>query len=169
MKVQTINNNCQLNFGKMIMRPKAEKLAAERFNQYQLAQIEIWKNDMKDFKNFDFEIDTIRDKFFLFRLWDKTEKKKYRSCELPLEPLTYKKGEKSLEVSGAGLQDYYDYESYRLEFPTAEEAEKTHKLLSGYKLLNEGGFCKLHKDEGSFSIFRWAVDSVKNIEKFIKA
>lgn len=168
MKVQTVNNNNQLSFGKMIMTPKAEKLAVKRFNKSQLAQLEIWKNDLKDFKKFDFEIITTGDDSFALRMWDKTKKKKYGSCELPLEQMSYKKGEKSLVVYGAGLQDYYDFVSYHLEFPTAEEAEKTCNLLNGYKLLNEGGFCELHKDEGLFSILRWAVDSVKNIEKFIK-
>ena len=168
MKVQTVNNNNQLNFGEMIMSAKAESLAKTRFNKYQLAQIEVWKNEMKDFKNFDFQIGTMFDDSFVFQLWDKSKNKKYGSCELPLEPQVYKKDSKSFVVHGAGLQDYYDSVSYILEFPTAEESEKTHKLLSGYKLLNEGGFCKLHADEGFFSVVRWAVDSVKNIEKFIK-
>ena len=169
MKVQIVNNNNQLNFGKMIITQKAERLATKRFNYTQLAQIEVWKKDLENFNKFDFEIGTIGDNYFVLGLWDKTKNKKYRSCELPLEPQTYKKGEKSFEVHGIDLCDPGDFISYRMEFPTQEQAEKTHKLLSGYKLLQEAGFSQIHKDEGYFSILRWAVDSVKNLEKFIKA
>ena len=168
MQVQSIssnnyNNHYSPNFGIMTITKKGQQLLDNLWGnapEY-MNKIEGLKKGLANTKYFDLEVDELGDKFWMFIL-KKEKNPEYRSCEAPLYVFKEPKKNK-LDVFGTDILDCGDNVWYPLEFATDKDAQAAFNTLNTFKNTEKG-----LGDLPPIMQIKWAVDSVKILEKALK-
>ena len=162
MQVQNINSNnyrnsYSPNFGLMNVTEKGQKLLNKWWGQApeKMDKINGWKKDLLKTDNFDLNFEELcKDMFLIIE----SKNPDWPSCEAPLRVYNFPKGRR-LDVFGTDLIDCGDFVSYPLEFGTNQDAVEAYNTLKSYQ--KEGAIYTIDK-------VKWAVDSVKILEKAFK-